>query len=72
MTHRPDDSTPELTELAGMIWRCLLIGAIAILGWHTLSTARDGDISETLATAAVLLAVVGILLASALVARGRR
>jgi hypothetical protein len=71
MTHRPDRTTPEPADLLGMLWRATLIGATALAGWTTLSAGRTGSLTETLAAAAVTLAVVGILLASALIARGR-
>lgn len=72
MTHRPDRNTPELTDLAGSIWRAGLVCGIGLIGWSTWDAGGRGDLAATVAAAAVLLAVVGVLLASALLARGRR
>lgn len=71
MTHRPHRTDPEPRDLLSAAWRVLLIAGIAYLGWQTLNAGGRGDLTATVAAAAVLLALVGVLLASALLAHGR-
>ncbi|MEU9888657.1 hypothetical protein [Sphaerisporangium sp. NPDC051011] len=72
MTHRPDRPTPELTDIAGSIWRAVLVCGTGLAAWATWDAGATGELTQTVAAAAVLLALVGVLLASAIVARGRR
>ncbi|WP_431903673.1 hypothetical protein [Nonomuraea sp. bgisy101] len=68
MAHGRDRIDPTLGQLAGRIWRALLVALIAWVAWLTLEAGMRQDVALTLAMVGVLLALAVLLLASSIVA----